>query len=85
MMKFKIGDPVWLNIEGKFYHYRGYVKGVREYEQYGIEYPVVDMIDAIDLSNSDSVISDDVIHCIDFLPEEQWELIPGAFVVKGLL
>lgn len=71
-MKFKIGDLVWLNIEGKFYHYRGYVKGVKEYEQYEITYPVVEMVDDIHLS-------------VDFLPEEQWELIPGAFEVKSLL
>lgn len=78
-MKFKIGDPVWLNIEGKFYHYRGYVKGVREYEQYGIKYPVVEMIDNIHLSD------ETIYRVVDFLPDEQWELVPGSFKVKSLL
>ena len=79
MMKFKIGDLVWLNIEGKFYHYRGYVKGVKEYEQYEITYPVVEMVDDIHLSD------ETIYHVVDFLSEEQWELIPGAFEVKSLL
>lgn len=48
-------------------------------EQYEITYPVVEMVDDIHLSD------ETIYHVVDFLPEEQWELIPGAFEVKSLL